>query len=46
VHQVSGARSWIPFEGTWRNAGQKASTTRPNSAASCVIKATADSEAA
>jgi len=37
--------SLIPFVSTWRSVGQRAATMRPNSAASCVSAAMADSEA-
>ncbi len=45
MHHGGGGRSWIPFADTWRKDGQRAATTRPNSAASCLSKAIADSEA-
>ena len=45
MHHGAGGPSWIPFENTCRNDGQKAATMRLNSAASCANTVMAEDEA-
>ena len=45
MHRGAGGPSWIPFEDTWRNVGQKAATMRLNCAACYVSKVMAEDEA-
>jgi hypothetical protein len=45
VRQDNGGPSWIAFGNIWKHAGQRAATTPPNSAESCVNAAIAVGEA-